>query len=134
LIVDRLDAAERHRYRLHWLLPDGPHTWDEARLAVELQLREGDYVIQVAAAGAVAASELVRAAADGSGWRSRYYYSREPALSFAVNARAATILLVTLLAPAPASVCIDAGQIIHVTAGGRTYSLTVDGAAAAAAP
>jgi hypothetical protein len=101
---------------------------------VELQLREGDYVIQVAAAGAVASCELVRAAADGSGWRSRYYGSREPALSFAVNARAATILLVTVLAPAPASVCIDAGQIIHVKAGGRTYSLTVDGAAAGAAP
>ena len=90
LIIDRLDAAEPHRYRLHWLLPDGPHAWDEARLAVELQLREGDYVIQVATAGAAASGELVRAAADGSGWRSRYYYSREPALSFAVHARAAT--------------------------------------------
>jgi asparagine synthase (glutamine-hydrolysing) len=127
VIVDRLDAAEPHGYRLHWLLPDGPHLWDGARLAVELQLSEGPYVIQVATAGVAASGELVRAAADGSGWRSRYYYAREPALSFAVNARAATILLVTLLAPAPASVRIDAGQIIQVTAGGRTCRLTVDG-------
>ena len=68
-------------------------------------------MIQVATAGAPAAGEIVRAAADGSGWRSRYYYSREPALSFTVNAHAATQVFVTLLAPAPASVQIDAGQI-----------------------
>ena len=132
LIIDRLDAAQRHRYRLHWLLPDGPHAWDEARLAVELRLREGNYLIQVASAGAPAAGEIVSAAADGSGWRSRYYYSREPALSLAVNALAANQLFVTLLAPAPASVCINAGQIIQVTAGGRTYRLTADGAMAGA--
>ena len=127
LIVDRLDAPQPHRYRLHWLMPDGPHAWDAARRAVELQFRDGDYLIQVASAGAPAAGEIVRAAADGSGWRCRYYYSREPALSFTVNAHAAKQLFVTLLAPAPASVHIDAGQIIEVTAGGRTCRVTADG-------
>lgn len=134
LIIDRLDAPRRHRYRLHWLLPDGPHAWDEAGLAVELRLRDGDYVIQVATAGDAASGELVRAAADGSGWRSRYYHSREPALSFAVSAHAATGLFVTLLAPAPASVRLDAGQTIQVTAGGRTHRFTTDGTMMGSAP
>jgi Heparinase II/III-like protein/Heparinase II/III N-terminus len=133
LIIDRLESRRRHSYRLHWLLPDGPHAWDEERLAVDLRLREGNYVIQVATAGAPAAGELVRAAADGSGWRSRYYYSREPALSLAVKADAATALFATLLAPAPASVRIDAEQTIQVTAGGRIYRITADGAIAGAA-
>ena len=127
LIIDRLDAPRPHDYRLHWLLPDGPHVWNEARLGVELQLREGNYVVQVATAGAAASGELVRAAADGSGWRSRYYYSREPALSLTVNGQASAALFATLLAPAPASVSIDAAGVIQVTAGGRIYGVTGDG-------
>jgi len=127
LIIDRLDAPRPHDYRLHWLLPDGPHAWDAAALAVGLRLRAGGYVVQVAVAGAPPAGTLVSAAPDGSGWRSRYYQSREPALSFAVHAHAATAIFATLLAPAPASVRIDAGPTMQVTAGGRTYSVTTDG-------
>jgi len=108
-------------------MPDGPYVWDEARRAVELRFRSGDYVIQVAAAGSPGTAEIARAAADGSGWRSRYYYSREPALSFTVSADAAAQVFVTLLAPAPASVHIDAERTIHVTAGGRAYRVAADG-------
>ncbi|MFH1555969.1 MAG: alginate lyase family protein, partial [Pseudomonadota bacterium] len=81
LIVDRLVAIRPHEYRLHWLLPDLPYHWDAKRLRVCLFLDGGDYTVHVGAVGGKPAVSLNRASEDGSGWRARYYYSREPALS-----------------------------------------------------
>jgi hypothetical protein len=116
LVIDRLDAPSPHTYRLHWLLPDLAYQWDSDRLAVTLPFPEGEYAIQVVSLGGPAAGDIRRAAADGEGWRSRYYHSREPALSLSVTAYSSTQVFATLLAPAPASVRI-AHREIEVTRG-----------------
>jgi len=126
VVIDHLDANRDHSYELHWLLPDGRYRWDATRKAVALLLDAGDYTIQVAASGE-ARGDLQRAAGDGRGWRSKYYYSREPALSFSVSAYASTQTFASLLAPSPASVSIDQ-QGIDVTVGERKYRLALGAA------
>ena len=126
VVIDLLEASQDHSYRLHWLLPDGSHEWDASTLAVLLRFREGNYAIQVATRGGTAVGDLQRASTDGAGWRSKYYYSREPAASLSVSTQAATQTFVTILAPAPASVRMDEHGI-DVTVDGRLHRLDAEG-------
>lgn len=126
VVIDLLEASQDHSYRLHWLLPDGSHEWDASTLAVLLRFREGNYAIQVATRGGTPVGDLQRASPDGAGWRSKYYYSREPAASLSVSTQAATQTFVTILAPAPASVRMDEHGI-DVTVDGRLHRLDAEG-------
>ncbi len=70
-------------YRLHWLLPDYPHTLSPQKLT--LKTPKGPY--SIACAGTrIIDSSLVRAAPESPrGWTCPFYYAKEPALSLALE-------------------------------------------------
>ncbi|HLF84875.1 MAG TPA: alginate lyase family protein, partial [Blastocatellia bacterium] len=110
LILDRLTSRERHRYRLHWLLPDLPFAWDEGRGRLTLRTPVGDYVATMMSMGGDTFS-LVRAdETSPRGWRAPYYNDREPALSLAAEARAASHWFLTLFAPAPYEIFVRSSE------------------------
>jgi hypothetical protein len=82
LVVDHFFARQSHRYSLHWLINDFPHSvtpeqnliclWPESdKLHIRMGLLEGDAIF----------STVRGAPASTRGWRSRYYGQKEPALS-----------------------------------------------------
>ena len=124
LIVDRLEAVSSHRYRLHWLFADRPFEWDAATMKVSLSYPEGDYVVQVVTPGVEGHADVQRGSSDGRGWRSPYYYSREPALSFAVTVDGSTQDFATLLAPMPATLGVR-GRELEIVVGDATTHVAV---------
>ncbi len=101
LVVDRLESDGEHTYRLGWLLPDLPFTWDEKAGQLTLDTPAGKYRIAMTASERPVYS-LVRAdAGSPCGWQSPYYYSREPALSLDCTVRAKSLTLWTIFSPDP---------------------------------
>ena len=89
LIVDCLQSAGRHDYRLHWLLEDYPHEWQAALGRLTLQTPAGVCYVQTGAATTPLRSSLVRADAHSArGWQSRHYLELSPALSLALDTEA----------------------------------------------
>ncbi len=136
LVLDRLTSPGSHLYRLHWLLPDLPHTLLADRLL--LQTRHGPYSVSMAHLnGADGGSpdadrclySLVRADEDcPRGWHAPYYNYREPALSFALESRADCAFFWTLLGPN--SALVEArGSRLEVKGDGwkAAVSLRLDG-------
>jgi hypothetical protein len=92
LVIDRLSSPGPHDYRVHWLLADAPYSWDSAEGILELSLQPGDYQVQLGCSSPDATTTLVRADEDGArGWRAPSYGHRVPALSMALNVRAANM-------------------------------------------
>ena len=101
LIQDWLESEREHTYRLQWLLPDLPYTWDAHKGQLELDTPAGKYYV-ILQASARPVFSLVRADAHSPrGWQSRYYYAREPALSLDCIVRADSVTFATLLGPEP---------------------------------
>jgi len=102
LIQDWLESDWEHTYRLQWLLPDLPYCWDEESGQLELDTPAGKYYVTMHAPGKPVCT-LVRADAHSPrGWKSPYYYSREPALSLDCLVRAGSLTFWTLFGPKPA--------------------------------
>jgi asparagine synthase (glutamine-hydrolysing) len=105
LIVDAVESAGTHDYRLHWLLADWPHRWEADAGRLALTTPAGAYFVQAATLAGDPAYSLVRANTDTPrGWRAPYYGYREAALSFAVTLRATSAHFWTLLGPRPCEV------------------------------
>lgn len=101
LIRDVLSSQTAHNYRLHWLFPDVPHTWDSGAARLSLQTPAGNYYAQCAGtAEAKSDATLVRADENSiRGWRSPYYGHRDPALSLALTQQAENGGFWTLFSP-----------------------------------
>jgi hypothetical protein len=101
-ITDSLWSDHEHTYRLQWLLPDLPYTWDDQKGQIELVTPAGKYYVTVHAPGKPVFT-LARADAQSArGWQSPYYYAREPALSLDCTAQAESVTFRTLFGPLPA--------------------------------
>lgn len=111
LVLDWLQSAGPHAYRLHWLLPDAAHEWNGVD-QITLHLPEADYAIHVGLTGGARSASLQRAA-DGSvrGWQSPYYFAREPAVSLEVATRADSALFWTVFSPQRVQVQVGADQL-----------------------
>ncbi|HVU11202.1 MAG TPA: alginate lyase family protein, partial [Phototrophicaceae bacterium] len=111
LIVDRLAGTSLHRYRLHWLLSSYPYELDGK--TIQLQTPAGAYACTVASDSADATLSVMQGDEQSTrGWRSRYYGQREPALSAALVAQAASVTFYTLFAPPTRSLSmIDGLQV-----------------------
>lgn len=122
VVLDRLESAGTHRYRLHWLLPDLPHTWNPDAGRLEADTPEGRYRVSLGTADGHGAVSLVRAdPATPRGWRAPYYSERVPALSVDLTVEGAVARLWTVLGPG-ADVVAD-GDALRVAAGGWQASV-----------
>ncbi len=102
LVVDDLQSAAEHLYRLHWLLADMPYEWNPSQGALRLDTTAGPYYVQAAALDVGGSHTIVRAdATSPRGWRAPYYNYREPALSLALTARANAMRFISLFGPEP---------------------------------
>jgi len=109
LVLDTLHSSGTHHYRLHWLFPDIPYTWDDKRGHLSLQTLRGAYSIQMAALSGSCVYSLTRAdACSPRGWRSPYYGYREPALSLDLVQEASSACFWTLFGPASSRIEINA--------------------------
>jgi asparagine synthase (glutamine-hydrolysing) len=112
LVLDTARSNRPHTYRLQWLLPDIAHDWDETQ-QVTLNLPEARYAIVTGLSDGTGKASLQRAAEDSvRGWRSPYYFVREPALSLAVVAQASNALFWTVFSPQPVQVQADPAQLL----------------------
>lgn len=100
LVLDELNSAEKHSYRLHWLLLDADYEWDREAKRLKIDTPAGAYYLQVGILSGEADCSLVRAD-DSSprGWRAPYYNYREPALSLGITACASAFRFWTLFGP-----------------------------------
>ncbi len=100
LVADRLASESDHDYRLHWLFADLPFEWDEARQRLTLHAAAGAYSARLLDLSGAARATIARAdRRSARGWRSSYYFAREPALSVDLKCRAAAAMFVTVFAP-----------------------------------
>jgi heparinase II/III-like protein len=84
LVVDHLDAAHPHHYRLHWLINDFPYT--PGPNSITLQVGQAKLHVQLGSTEGNADFSIMRADPDGTrGWRSLYYGQKQPALSLALE-------------------------------------------------
>ncbi|MEN3334562.1 MAG: hypothetical protein V7641_3927 [Blastocatellia bacterium] len=120
LVVDELLSESDHDYRLHWLFADLPFEWDEAQQRLTLHAAAGAYAARLLDLSGAGRCTIARAdQRSARGWRSAYYYDREPALSVDLKRRAATARLVTVFAPDDHHVVVDATTLIIESAGWR---------------
>jgi len=100
LVVDQLSSQADHDYRLHWLFADLPFEWDEAQQRLTLHAAAGAYSARLIYLSGEGRSTIARAPRRSArGWRSVYYFNREPALSVDFEQRTATAKFVTVFAP-----------------------------------
>jgi hypothetical protein len=115
LIIDKVSSRTTHAYRLHWLFKDFSFSRQGDR-SLKLHTAQGDYFVSCGEwTGQQLGSRLSRAEENSApGWRSRYYYHREPALSLTLSCEANTALFWTMFSSKPATVSpefyIDAGS------------------------
>lgn len=80
LVIDDLEANEPHHYTLHWLLNDVPFTQNKNSL--HLSYEASTYKIETGLMKGEGKFSILRADSKStSGWRSRYYGQKEPAIS-----------------------------------------------------
>jgi asparagine synthase (glutamine-hydrolysing) len=85
VVIDNLNANEKHGYILHWLLSDGSFT--ESKNLIRLKYESSVYKVQTGLLGGEAKFSIVCADPNSThGWRSRYYGQKEPAISFLLKA------------------------------------------------
>jgi hypothetical protein len=120
VVADLLISQADHDYRLHWLFADLPFCWDEAQRRLTLQAAAGAYAVRLIALGGEGRSTVARADPRGArGWRSVYYFDREPALSVDLRRRAATAKFITVFAPDDYRVLTDAASLSLESSGWR---------------
>jgi hypothetical protein len=112
LVVDRIDSSVPHTYRLHWLFDDFPYTYDDKLHKVILHTGKGDYRMFSGLLEGTGESSLIRADENyPRGWQSRYYYHKEPALSFDLVTEHSTATFYTILGPGINDVQIEKDTI-----------------------
>ena len=113
LVADQLSGEADHDCRLHWLFADLPFAWDEALRRLTLHAPAGAYAVRLIDQSGAGRCSLMRADPHGArGWRSAYYFDREPALSLDLRCRAATAAFVTVFAPDDYHVAVDATALV----------------------
>ncbi|HEY9231678.1 MAG TPA: heparinase II/III-family protein, partial [Blastocatellia bacterium] len=113
LVADELAGEAAHDYRLQWLFADLPFAWDEARRRLTLHAAAGAYAAHLLDLSRAGRCSIMRADPRGArGWRSAYYFDREPALSLDLRCRAANAQFVTVFAPDDYSVAVEAASLV----------------------
>lgn len=129
LVADHLNSQSDHDYRLHWLFADLPFNWDEAQHRLTLQAAAGAYSVSLMALAGEGHSTIARAdRRSARGWRSVYYFNREPALSVDLRQRAANAKFITVFAPDDYRLLLD-GASLSIESNGWRAQITLDASA-----
>ncbi|HUS11677.1 MAG TPA: heparinase II/III-family protein, partial [Pyrinomonadaceae bacterium] len=80
VVIDRLDGAQAHDFRLHWLLLNTTHTWNGSS-HVLLKFAQRDYHVNFGSSSSGKATLVIADPASPRGWRAPQYFHREPAIS-----------------------------------------------------
>jgi hypothetical protein len=105
LVLDQLDSAKEHEYRLHWLLNDFPGEFCPDTNRIALRAHTSTYYGQFGSLSSEAESSFVRADPQSvRGWRSRFYGEREPAISITLTVRRQTALFWSVFSPAKCTI------------------------------
>jgi hypothetical protein len=105
VVIDVLCSAAPHQYRLHWLLCDYPYRWNKAARSLTVRTPAGRYYMQMATLADDVDVSLIHADPEGPrGWRSPYYYSREPAISVDLQTFADSLICWTVFGPQPSHI------------------------------
>jgi len=113
LILDALQSAGAHRYRLHWLFHPWVHVWRPKQAHLRLSTPEGAYHVVVGRIAGPVDVSLVTAAADSPrGWYAPYYGHQAAALSLTAEGEGETAVFWTLFTPVEAEVT-PIGNSIH---------------------
>jgi hypothetical protein len=100
LVCDRLTSSLTHDYRLHWLFPDYPITWDPAMGQLTLATPRGAYDVRIGAYPVNGIPTLVRAEPNSShGWQSPYYSQHERANSMELTIQSDRLIFWTVFGP-----------------------------------
>jgi asparagine synthase (glutamine-hydrolysing) len=122
LILDMLRSVGPHRYRLHWLVPDFPHTWDPVENHLTLATSSGPYHIYLATLSGQETAAIARADAHTPrGWRSLSYGHREPALSLECLVNVSVAVYSTVLGPGECDTVMHASQLCITTERSRIH-------------
>ncbi len=86
LIIDHLNAARTHHYRLHWLLDNFPYTENPEQNSILLHTDSANIQVHTGLLDGDSTFSIVRAAPNSTrGWRSLYYGQKQPAISLALE-------------------------------------------------
>jgi len=100
LILDRLTSSSQHLYRLHWLLGNFPHEWDESSGMIKLHTPSGTFFVYLRSIlGSPEFSIESGSAQSSKGWSSPYYHYLEPALSVEAITKTKDEILVSAFSP-----------------------------------
>ncbi|MCZ6703266.1 MAG: alginate lyase family protein, partial [Ignavibacteria bacterium] len=109
IILDRLSSKKKHGYRLHWLLQNYPYEWKDDEGQIVLKTRKGSFVVQIGVIEAKPNYSLIKGDPESPrGWKSSYYYAKEPAISVDASVVGENRLFWTVLGPE--GFVIDSGQ------------------------
>lgn len=98
LVVDHLFAKRRHRYSLHWLLNDFPHSVAPEKNTICLFSETDTFQIRIGLLHGDARFSFARGEETSiRGWRSRYYGQKEPALSVRLETNQAKAIFWTFI-------------------------------------
>jgi hypothetical protein len=139
IVVDDVTGSYSGEIRLHWLFPDVPFRFDVDPLNLRLHFPEGDFNCTITAdhvlSTSLAKAGEIISGADGEsplqkvirGWRSLYYGSKEPALSWCAETSAALpIRFVTLFHPAEVSVEQCSPKCVNFQAADKTNGVALE--------
>lgn len=125
IIVDRLLAAKRHAYRLHWLLPKAPHDWNKTdELVLHFENDHSDFHVKAGSTAPMEPSLVIADPNSPRGWRAPHYYQREPAISLAFAGEGETIWFYTLFSSQKAAASFD-GSALKIEMAGETILLSL---------
>ncbi|HKQ05048.1 MAG TPA: alginate lyase family protein [Blastocatellia bacterium] len=120
VVADQLLGGADHDYRLQWLFADLPFAWDEAQHRLTLHTAAGAYAARLLDLSGAGRCSIMRAdPRSARGWRSAYYYDREPALSLDLRCHAARAAFITIFAPDDYSVTAAPGSLVIRSSGWR---------------
>lgn len=116
IVIDGLSSTAAHKYRLHWLIADAKHKWNDNTGALELQLSSQMYYLRIGTAAEGAKASLIRAEKDGArGWRAPGYGQRTPALSVALEVRATATWCWSVFTTSPVEVTCAGNELTLIS-------------------
>jgi hypothetical protein len=86
LVIDRLTSQSCHDYAVNWLFPDLPSDFQAQEKRLVLQTPKGKYHVSADAIESLGQVDLLTADPNSPrGWRSPYYYTQSPAISYQLS-------------------------------------------------
>jgi hypothetical protein len=122
VVLDEAVAPSSQEITLHWLFTNPLCAWDNEQRRLTCPTKFGSYCFQLAASGESVVTVMSADPASPRGWNSRYYLSREPALSFQARVTANRVLFASVFSPAPLGAVLSP-KLLKVHNSGSTYEI-----------